>query len=106
MRIELRGVNKRFGRVTALDDLTLEIPSGRRVALIGPNGSGKSTLTRVLMGILAVDGEVRLDGREPAAWRREREGRLSYVPQVAPQLGAGVGEVIAAIGAIRALPPP
>jgi len=105
VRIELRGVSKRFGRVTALDDLSLDIPSGRRVALIGPNGSGKSTLTRVLMGIAAAEGEVRLGGREPAAWRREREGRLAYVPQVAPQLGAGVGEVIAAIGAIRGLPP-
>jgi ABC-2 type transport system ATP-binding protein len=101
----MRGVSKRFGRVTALDDLSLDVASGRRVALIGPNGSGKSTLTRVLMGILSSDGVVRLDGREPADWRRQREGRLAYVPQVAPQLGAGVGEVIASIGAIRGLPP-
>jgi ABC-2 type transport system ATP-binding protein len=105
VRIELRGVSKRFGRVTALDDLSLDIPAGSRVALIGPNGSGKSTLTRVLMGIHAAEGVVLLGGQEPAAWRREREGRLAYVPQVAPQLGAGVGEVVASIEAIRALEP-
>lgn len=105
MNLELLHVTKRFGRLAALDDLTLAIGTGRRVALIGPNGSGKSTLTRVLMGLLAHEGQVRLDGRDPRVARLEVARRLAYVPQVAPQLGAGVGEVVRSIGEIRGVAP-
>ena len=105
MKVELQNVAKRFGRLAALDDLTLSIGTTRRVALIGPNGSGKSTLTRVLMGILDCEGVVRLDGRDPRRERLELARRISYVPQIAPQLGASVGEVLRSISAIRQLPP-
>lgn len=104
MDIELRHVTRRFGRVPALDDLSLDIASGRRVALIGPNGSGKSTLTRILMGIIGCEGSVRLDGRDARRDRVELAHHLAYVPQVAPQFGASVGELIRSIGAIRGLP--
>lgn len=105
MKVELQNVSKRFGRLAALDDLTLTIGHGRRVALIGPNGSGKSTLTRVLMGILDCEGVVRLDDRDARRERLELARRISYVPQVAPQLGASVDEVLRSIGAIRRLQP-
>jgi len=105
MKIELEGVVKTFGRVAALDALSLTIEPGRRVALIGPNGSGKSTLTRVLMGMLACEGVVLLDGSDPRHARPELARRISYVPQIAPQLGAGVGELLRSIGAIRRLQP-
>ena len=103
MKIELRSVTRCFGRLRALDDLTLSIPSGRRVALIGPNGSGKSTLTRVILGMLRCEGEVLLDGLSPDRDRRRLAPRLSYVPQSAPQLGATVTEVVTAISAVRRL---
>lgn len=101
MRIDLMGVSKRFGRVAALDDLTIGIERGRRVALIGPNGSGKSTLTRVLMGVLSFEGEILLDGRDARRERAVLARDLAYVPQVAPQLGASVDEVIRSVCAIR-----
>ena len=101
MRIDLHGVSKRFGRLAALDDLTLAIEPGRRVALIGPNGSGKSTLTRVLMGIVSFEGDIRLDGRDVRRERASLARGLAYVPQVAPQLGASVDEVVRSICAIR-----
>ncbi len=103
MNIELQSVTRTFGRLRALDNLTLSIPSGRRVALIGPNGSGKSTLTRVLMGMLQYEGEVRLDGLSPGPDRHRLAPRLGYVPQSAPQLGATVGEIVSAVSAVRGL---
>lgn len=95
MRIELAAVGKRFGKVEALRDVTLEIASGAKVALIGPNGSGKTTLIRVLMGLVEHRGRVSLGGE-----KRD----IAYVPQVAPHMAAPVGELVRAICEIRGLP--
>lgn len=103
MRIEARGVGKRFGRVVALDGVGFEIAAGSRVALVGPNGSGKSTLNRILMGLLACDGEVRLDGCSPFDQRVRIAAQMAYVPQAAPQLGARVGEVVGSVARVRGL---
>ncbi len=105
MKIELRDVSKRFGSVTALDHLTLEVPSGAKVALVGPNGSGKSTLVRAVMGMLRCDGLVLLDGEDAFAHRARLASGMAYVPQAAPQLGASVGEVVRAVAEIRGLEP-
>lgn len=105
MRIELRGVRKRFGRAEALRGLDLTLPAGTRAALVGPNGSGKSTLIRSLLGLLSCEGEVLLDGRSPFADRLETARRLAYVPQIAPQLSATVGEVIRTVALTRGLEP-
>jgi ABC-type multidrug transport system ATPase subunit len=101
MRIELHRVGKRYGRVVALDDVTLDIPSGARVALLGANGSGKTTLTRVIMGLVRHTGEVRLGGAPRGA---ELAARIAYVPQISPPWSAPVDEVIAAVAALRQLP--
>ncbi len=101
----MQKVTRRFGRVAALDNLTLSIVGGSRVALIGPNGSGKSTLTRVLMGLLEAEGALLLDGLDACGRRADLSRRIAYVPQVAPQLGASVGEVVRSVETIRRLPP-
>lgn len=103
MQIELSGVRKRFRGVTALDDVTMRVPAGAKVALVGPNGSGKSTLVRAVMGMLRCDGTVRLDGQDPFAHREQLAAGLAYVPQTAPQLGASVGDVVRAVASIRAI---
>lgn len=105
MRIELRNVRKRFGRMEALRGLDLDLPAGTRAALVGPNGSGKSTLIRALLGLLACEGEVRLDGRSPFEDRLLTARRLAYVPQTAPQLSASVEEVIHTVAFTRGLSP-
>jgi ABC-type multidrug transport system ATPase subunit len=81
VRVELKGVTKRFGAVRALRDVSFELPPGGRCALIGPNGAGKSTLTRIVMGMLAHDGEVLVDGRSPFTDRAQLAQRMAYVPR-------------------------
>ncbi len=103
MQIELSGVHKRFGGQHVLRGVWLSIASGTRVALAGPNGSGKSTLLRGLMGIVELEGTVRLDGLSPFQQREQVAGRLAYVPQAPPQLGATVREVVRVAAALRGL---
>jgi len=100
MRIELSKVGKSFGKVTALRDINLAVPSGAKVALIGPNGSGKTTLIRALLGLIEHRGEVRLDGGTP---RRQLAHRIAYVPQVAPHMAASVGDLVRAVCELRDL---
>lgn len=61
--LELSGVVKRYGDVTALDRVDLRIERGRYVGLLGPNGAGKSTLFQIVAGLFSQDaGDVRLFG--------------------------------------------
>ncbi|AJE47091.1 ribosome-associated ATPase/putative transporter RbbA [Celeribacter indicus] len=74
----------RYGKVTALDDVTLEIPSGRMVGLIGPDGVGKSSLLSLIAGARKLqDGEVQVLGGDmrEAAHRRKVCPRIAYMPQ-------------------------
>jgi simple sugar transport system ATP-binding protein len=65
--LSLRGITKRFGVVTALDEAAFDVYAGEVVALIGDNGAGKSTLLKIITGVLTPDsGEIRVDGRRVA----------------------------------------
>jgi simple sugar transport system ATP-binding protein len=71
--VELRDVAKRFGRVAALEGVSLSVRAGEVHALLGENGAGKTTLMRILYGLVAPDaGEISIDGR-PAAIRSPRD---------------------------------
>ncbi|MGO4407142.1 ribosome-associated ATPase/putative transporter RbbA [Bosea sp. RAF48] len=80
----LVGVTHRYGKVTALDALTLEIPSGRMIGVIGPDGVGKSTLLALIAGVRAIQqGSVHALGGDLGvkAEREARRGRIAYMPQ-------------------------
>jgi ABC-2 type transport system ATP-binding protein len=64
--VDLRNLTKRFGAVTAVNDLTLQLESGEIVAFLGPNGAGKTTTIDMLLGLTRPDvGTARVYGRLP-----------------------------------------
>lgn len=84
--IQLRHVTKRFNGAAVLDDLSLEVCEGDRIALVGANGAGKTTLVRCLLGEYRHEGKITIGGLEPRAARREVLRRVGFVPQLPPPL--------------------
>jgi lipooligosaccharide transport system ATP-binding protein len=81
--IELRGVVKRFGPITAVDGLDLEVPEGICLGLLGPNGAGKSTTMRLLTGQAIPDaGELRALGHELPRESKPARAKMGVVPQL------------------------
>ncbi|MGD0210671.1 MAG: amino acid ABC transporter ATP-binding protein [Desulfomonilia bacterium] len=92
--IELQGVLKRFGNLTAVDHVDLSIKEGERIVIIGPSGSGKTTLLRMINFLEKIDeGRLLLDGNE-VGYRRDKKGRLVLdKPDVICALRSEIGMV-------------
>ena len=91
--VEARGLDKRYGRVKALDGLDLSVSAGEVHGFLGPNGAGKSTTIRILLGLArATGGSATLFGRDPWADAVQLHRRIAYVPgdvSVWPNLSGG-----------------
>jgi lipooligosaccharide transport system ATP-binding protein len=81
--LRLRGVVKRFGNLTAVDHLDLEVPEGTCVGLLGPNGAGKSTTMRMLTAqALPDEGEIEVLGLPVPARSKQARALCGVVPQL------------------------
>ena len=77
--IEIKNLNKSYGRKQVINELSAEMDSGRIVGLLGPNGCGKSTLLKILAGLISdYNGEIRLDGHQPDI---HTKSLVSYLPE-------------------------
>src|SRR5436309_7130924 len=81
--IRLRGFVKRFGAITAVGGLDLEVPYGTCVGLLGPNGAGKSTTMKALTAqVIPDDGELEVLGRRLPADSKQARAEMGVVPQL------------------------
>src|SRR5947208_14490560 len=81
--VRLRGVVKRYGRITAVDGLDLDVPTGTCVGLLGPNGAGKSTTMRLLTAqAIADEGELEVLGFRLPDESKAARAQCGVVPQL------------------------
>ena len=103
--IEAEHLTRRYGRLTAVDDLSFRAEPGQVVGLLGPNGAGKSTVMRMLSGFIAPSaGTARICGhdvrKQPLAAKRV----LGYLPEGAPSYGElTVREFLVFVARVRGL---
>jgi ABC-2 type transport system ATP-binding protein len=82
MAIDCRNVTFRYGRFTAVDDLTLQVRPGETMGLLGPNGAGKTTVVRMLTTLTPVQqGELHIFGMDARTQTMDIRSNLGYVPQ-------------------------
>lgn len=79
--LKLEKVTKKFGRLTAVDAVSLEVEPGQAVALWGANGAGKTTLMRCLLGLLACEGKLLVGAFDAQRQGKKARALLGYVPQ-------------------------
>lgn len=86
--IEIEGLTKRFGPMTAVAGLSLHVVKGEVLGFLGPNGAGKSTAMRMITGFLAPDaGRVSICGYDIEAETNTAQTKIGYLPEGAPAYG-------------------
>jgi ABC-type multidrug transport system ATPase subunit len=80
--IQVRGLEKRFGSVTAIDRISFDVDPGETFALLGPNGSGKTTTLKCLAGLVIPSmGQIRINGIDLSSKPVACRTAISYLPQ-------------------------
>lgn len=83
--VDIQGLRKRFGPITAVDDVSFQVSRGEVLGFLGPNGAGKSTTMKMITGFLAPDaGTVSVDGDDIAEHPVRAKQKLGYLPEGAP----------------------
>ncbi len=102
--LEIVGLRRTFGSITALDDLTFDVPAGHVIGFLGPNGAGKTTTMRAIFGLIDLNaGTVRWNGEAVGQAQRRRFGYMPEERGLYP--GMLVGEQIEYLGRLHGLDP-
>ena len=80
--IEVKNLTKKFGKLVALNDVTLSLQNGQSISLIGPNGSGKTTFIKSLLGLVVANkGTIQFNGKNILGNSSYRN-QIGYMPQI------------------------
>ena len=83
--IEVKHLTKRYGKHTAVDDISFTVQDGCIYGLLGPNGAGKSTTMNMITGYLApTGGTVAIDGHDVQEEPKEAKACIGYLPEIPP----------------------
>ncbi|MEJ2116012.1 MAG: ABC transporter ATP-binding protein, partial [Gammaproteobacteria bacterium] len=86
--IEIKNLSKKFGHLTAVDDVSFKVQPGEVLGFLGPNGAGKSTTMKMITGFLApTSGEVEVCGYSVNEKPIEVKKHIGYLPEGAPCYG-------------------
>ncbi|MCS7119493.1 MAG: metal ABC transporter ATP-binding protein [Archaeoglobaceae archaeon] len=80
MAIKAKNLSFSYRKKKVLENLNFEIKDGEFIAILGPNGAGKTTLLKCILGLLKVEGEILVFGKDPSTCKKILE-MISYVPQ-------------------------
>ncbi|MBN9290975.1 MAG: ABC transporter ATP-binding protein, partial [Hyphomicrobium denitrificans] len=95
--VELEHIEKRYGAIVAVNDVSFALQPGESVALIGHNGAGKTTLFKMMLGLSRpTSGDIRVLGDHPAAGEFAARKRLGYLPESVSFNGALTGREVLA----------
>ncbi|MCK4288598.1 MAG: ATP-binding cassette domain-containing protein, partial [Bacteroidales bacterium] len=87
--LSLNKTSKRFGRIKAVDELSLEVEKGNVFGILGPNGSGKTTTLGIILDVINPDsGYFQWFGKTPTKYERKKIGSIIEVPIFYPYLSA------------------
>ena len=83
--IEVKNLTKRYGKITALDDISFTVDTGEVLGFLGPNGAGKSTTMNIITGyISSTSGTVTVDGSEILEEPKRTKQKIGYLPEIPP----------------------
>ncbi|MGN0485324.1 MAG: ABC transporter ATP-binding protein [Lachnospiraceae bacterium] len=101
--IEINHLTKKYGNHVAVDDLSLNIESGKIYGFLGPNGAGKSTTMNIITGYLgATSGEVKINGFDIFTNPEEAKKCIGYLPEIPPlYLDMTVGEYLKFVAELK-----
>jgi ABC-2 type transport system ATP-binding protein len=104
--IEVQHLTKRYGRVTAVEDVSFRVERGEILGFLGPNGAGKTTTMRILTGFIpATDGKAIVAGFDVFEQPIEAKRRTGYLPETPPLYpDMSIGEYLAFVAKIKGVP--
>ena len=83
--IELKNVTKKYGKVTAVDNISFSVKEGEIVGLLGPNGAGKSTTMNMMTGFIEqTEGEIIINGYDITKKPKKAKKSIGYMPEGVP----------------------